>query len=145
MTKSYVAKQIRRFERRYLPKLRNNKRYRRIVGILLIPVALLTYTIDSIIIFFRGLKPKEPIIKLNFANIVDGFSNLAFPNEEVEKLAKSRAEICAACPSAVKTGIYSIVADNKTKQIQGMKCDRCGCNLSAKVRSVHDTCPLGKW
>ena len=145
MTKSYISKLIRQFERRYFPKLRHNRSYRRITGILLIPVALSTYTIDVIINFIIGLKPKKPTMKLNFRNIVDGFSNLAFPNEEVEKLAKSRAEICAACPSAVKVGVYSVVVDNRTKQIQGMKCDRCGCNLSAKVRSIHDTCPLGKW
>jgi hypothetical protein len=145
MTKSYISKLIRQFERRYLPKLRHNKRYRKITSIVLIPVALLTHILDTIISFFIGLKPKKPTMKLNFRNIVDGFSNLAFPSEEVEKLAKSRAEICAACPFAVKTGVYSVVVDNRTKQIQGMKCDRCGCNLSAKVRSVNDTCPLGKW
>ena len=41
--------------------------------------------------------------------------------------------------------IYSVVVDNRTKDIQGMKCGDCGCNLSAKVRSERDNCPRGKW
>ncbi len=88
----------------------------------------------------RGSKPD-----LVFSNIIAGFSGLAFPDEKTEVLAKRRAEICAECPSAVESGLYSIVADNRTKKIQGMKCSECGCNLSAKVRSVGDYCPLGKW
>lgn len=85
----------------------------------------------------------SPDIKLG--NIIDGFTNLAFPDAEVEDLAKKRAAICAECPLAVKTGVYSVIADKRTKHIQGMKCDACGCNLSAKVRSVKDYCPKGKW
>jgi len=87
-------------------------------------------------------KDKPPIV---LANIVSGFKNLAFPNKEVEEMAMKRAAICAQCPSAQKTGIYSVVVDNRTTNIQGMKCTDCGCNLSAKVRSLHDYCPQGKW
>jgi hypothetical protein len=88
----------------------------------------------------RGNKPD-----LVFSNIVAGFTGLAFPDEKTEVLAKRRAEICASCPFAVESGLYSVIADNRTKNIQGMKCDKCGCNLSAKVRSVGDYCPVGKW
>jgi len=87
-------------------------------------------------------KDKPPIV---LANIVSGFKNLAFPSKEVEEMAMKRAAICAQCPSAQKTGIYSVVVDNRTANIQGMKCTDCGCNLSAKVRSLHDYCPQGKW
>ena len=80
-----------------------------------------------------------------FSNIVAGFTGLAFPNEKTEVLAKRRAEICAQCPSAVESGLYTAIVDNRTTQIQGMKCDECGCSLSAKVRSSKDYCPLGKW
>tara|TARA_S200002703_G_scaffold11561_1_gene10522 strand:- start:4093 stop:4338 length:246 start_codon:yes stop_codon:yes gene_type:complete len=79
------------------------------------------------------------------ANIVAGFGNLAFPDEQVEAMALKRASICADCPAAQETGVYSIIKDNRTQQIQGMKCADCGCNLSAKVRSVSDSCPRGKW
>ena len=83
--------------------------------------------------------------KIKLGNIISGFTNLAFPNEEVEKIAIARAEVCARCPFAVKTGLYSVVKDSRTVTIQGMKCSECGCNLSAKVRSISDTCPVGKW
>jgi hypothetical protein len=88
-------------------------------------------------------RPDKPPVVL--ANIVQGFANLAFENEQVEAMAVKRASICAECPAAVKAGVYSVVKDNRTTNIQGMKCDDCGCNLSAKVRSVHDYCPRGKW
>lgn len=143
MIKSYIAKRIRRFERRFFPTLRYNKTYRLVSGILLVPVALVAYALDKVLsIKKRKSKPRN---KINLKNIVDGFSNLAFPDPEVEKMAIARAEICAGCPFAVKTGVYSMIVDKRTKQIQGMKCDKCGCNLSAKVRSANDTCPLGKW
>lgn len=88
----------------------------------------------------RGNKPD-----LVFSNIIAGFAGLAFPDEKTEALATRRAEICAQCPFAVESGLYNMIADKRTKKIQGMKCDKCGCNLSAKVRSVQDYCPLGKW
>lgn len=96
-------------------------------------------------------KVKNSRIKRNgkpdivFSNIVAGFTGLAFPNEKTEVLARRRAEICAQCPSAVESGLYTAIVDNRTTQIQGMKCNECGCNLSAKVRSSKDYCPLGKW
>lgn len=145
VTREFVSRRIRRFERRAFPKLRHNKNYRLVTGIILMPLAVSTYLIDSVIVYLNTRKPRKKTKSINFKNIIDGFSNLAFPNEEVEKIATARAEICAACPSAVKMGVYSVIADNRTKVIQGMKCDECGCNLSAKVRSINDTCPLRKW
>lgn len=70
----------------------------------------------------------ESIDKLK--NIYDGWKNLIFPSEEVEKLAKQRAEICSKCPSNV----------NNT-------CKECGCPLISKTRSTKKTnvCPLNKW
>jgi len=49
---------------------------------------------------------------------------------EVEKIAKSRANICAKCDSNV----------NNT-------CKECGCPLYAKTRSMRETnkCDLNKW
>lgn len=91
---------------------------------------------------FNRPNNNSPIV---LANIVSGFGNLAFPNEQIENMALKRAAICSTCPAAQKTGIYNIIKDNRTKQIQGMKCADCGCNLSAKVRSEKDYCPRGKW
>lgn len=92
-----------------------------------------------------GERQREDVTGINLSNIIAGFGNLAFPDKEVEALAIKRAEICAECPAATKTGMYSMIVDNRTKDIQGMKCSDCGCNLSAKVRSVKDHCPRGKW
>lgn len=83
---------------------------------------------------------------INYSHIVDGFSNKAFPSPRLERLAKSRAKICAECPFAKKSkALQTILVDNQTKTIQGMYCDVCGCALSAKVRSQNDSCPRGKW
>lgn len=146
-TKEIVFRRIRKLEKRFIPNLRNNKKYRKITFILLIPVALTTHYIDKLIAYYRRSKPtiKNNNHKINLSNIISGFTNLAFPNEEVEKIAIARADVCARCPFAVKTGLYSVVKDSRTVTIQGMKCTQCGCNLSAKVRSISDTCPVGKW
>ena len=146
-TKEIVRRRIRRLEIRFIPNLRNNKKYRKIVSILLIPVALTTHYIDKLIAYYHTSKPttKNNNHKIKLGNIISGFANLAFPNEEVEKIAIARAEVCARCPFAVKTGLYSVVKDSRTVTIQGMKCNECGGNLSAKVRSISDTCPVGKW
>jgi hypothetical protein len=83
--------------------------------------------------------------EIKFINIVDGFANYTFPNKKVEALAKTRAEICSRCPFAKHSEVAKlVVVDNRTKEVHGMYCDICGCNLSAKVRS-RDWCPKGKW
>lgn len=81
----------------------------------------------------------------NFGHIVEGFSNHIFPNDKMEDLAKTRAAICSRCPFAKYSPVAKVViVDNRTKEVSGMYCDICGCNLSAKVRS-RDWCPKGKW
>jgi hypothetical protein len=115
---------------------------------LLLPLVLLGLVeqfIEWLYNLTRGRVKRQNKPDIVFSNIIAGFTGLAFPDEKTEALAKRRAEICASCPFAVETGIYSVVADKRTTQIQGMKCGKCGCNLSAKVRSVKDYCPEGKW
>lgn len=138
---------INKLERKLIPNTRRKKWYKAIKAAILLPFFLPLWLIMRSLQGWGGLirivrKGKPDIV---LSNIVEGFGNLTFPDKNTELLAHSRAAICASCPFAVKTGIYSIVADNRTKQIQGMKCDRCGCNLSAKVRSKNDSCPEGKW
>lgn len=146
-TKDILSKQIRKLEKRIIPKLRSRRSYRRIATIILIPIAITTHYLDKLIAFLYKKKPsvRKQEKKVNLKNIISGFANLAFPDAEVEKLAFDRAEVCAQCPFAEKTGMYSVIVDNRTTNIQGMKCTQCGCNLSAKIRSVHDRCPIGKW
>lgn len=64
--------------------------------------------------------------KLN--SIIEGWKNLVWLSPEIEKLAKARAEICNRCESNV-LGV----------------CIKCNCVLSAKVRSIVETCPKSLW
>ena len=134
---------IKYWEKQYLDKkIRKSKWYLWLKLIILWPAVLIGLVERFIIKSKIPRKDKPPIV---LANIVSGFKNLAFPSKEVEEMAMKRAAICAQCPSAQKTGMYSVVVDNRTTNIQGMKCADCGCNLSAKVRSLHDYCPQRKW
>lgn len=139
---------IKRLEKKYIPNLRKKKGYVIIRNILLMPIMLIVHCITitvkkAISKMVIGRKDKPDII---LKNIVDGWINLAFPNKEVEVLARGRAAICAECPFAVTySGVYTIQVDGKPKNMRGMKCNKCGCPLSAKVRSPNDHCPIGLW
>lgn len=82
----------------------------------------------------------------NFKSIVNGYANYAFPTPTIKELADERSKICSECthlePNAI---LKAILPDNTEKEIQGCKCNLCGCPLSAKVRSVFESCPDGKW
>lgn len=76
-------------------------------------------------------------------NIINGWKNL-FWNLETE-LAKQRADHCTKCEFA-KMGTWNkIIADSKIIEIEGLKCTKCGCPLSAKLRSKKEICPIKKW
>ena len=140
---------VSRLERSYYPSVRKKSWYLFLKLIILLPFVIIAQ-IQRLMRYLRARrsgvgtynKDKPPIV---LANIVSGFTNLTFPNEATEQLAYKRAAICAACPAAEKVGVYSIIVDKRTKNIQGMRCKDCGCNLSAKVRSERDYCPRGKW
>ena len=139
---------FRNFERKYLPELRLRKWYKVTKAIIVIPFALPLYGIKTginyLISKIRIKRNGKPDIVLQ--NIVDGWMNLMISDPVVEELAIHRASICAKCPFAeMSTGIHTIVVDSKTKDIRGTKCGKCGCPLSAKVRSKNDRCPIGKW
>jgi hypothetical protein len=144
---------VRNVERRFLRKLRRKDSYKKIKGWVLLPVMVVVTILEQLerirlpkIDKHKKKKVKaNPEYRIKIANIVDGFAGLAFPNKDTEIMANNRAQICAACPHAKAFGAYSVIVDNKTKSIQGMKCDLCGCSLSAKVRSKNDSCPDGKW
>jgi hypothetical protein len=61
-------------------------------------------------------------------DIIAGWKNYMFKSEHAEKVARARAAICAKCP-----------------EVKGMTCGKCGCILSAKVRSMKSKCPIDKW
>lgn len=70
-------------------------------------------------------------------NILNGYTNLLFKNEEVEGIAINRQLICNACPSRTTLAVVSNTILSY--------CKICKCPLSAKVRSVNEVCPLHKW
>ena len=67
--------------------------------------------------------------------IYEGFTNLIrkglnFTEEDVEKMASYRVNICNNC--------------DKKRNITNT-CGECGCFIPAKTRSKHSSCPLGHW
>ena len=121
--------------------MRKKRFYRKVLKVLL-------YVPVHIILFFRKLilSRKQKYYDAKASNIIEGFTNLAIADPKIEMLAKLRARICGECPEAISIGIVNSVSlNNETKQINGMKCNKCGCLLNAKVRSTSDYCPLGKW
>jgi hypothetical protein len=130
-------------------KLRMRKKLQRFL------VKLILFVPVHIIVFVRNIglkvkstirKTRKPYYEAKASNIIEGFTNLAVTDPKIETLAKLRAAICGECPDAVSIGIINQVQpDNTTKPINGMKCNKCGCLLNAKVRSTTDYCPVGKW
>lgn len=112
-----------------------------IYRILIFPAILIIAPVYKLIRFLRRKKTK-----VVYSDILDGFTNYAFPNKRVEEIAQRRASICAECPYAKYSGAIETVTSGETnKQIKGMYCDVCGCGLSAKIRSVSSWCPKNKW
>jgi hypothetical protein len=147
-----MSKHIRNFERKYIPVLRTKHWYKILKVIILSPILLPIYYIGKAFNFIREFllrilsAEKRQTASTKLDNIVSGWMNLMIDNAVVEEVALKRANICATCPFAeMSGGLYTIVVDNKTKQIRGLKCTQCGCPLSAKVRSADDYCPVGKW
>ena len=66
--------------------------------------------------------------KAKMSEILDGWKNVVFPNEHVEKIAEARANICAGCEFNIKS-----------------RCKKCGCPLVAKTRAMQSHCPIKKW
>lgn len=65
-----------------------------------------------------------------FEEIVSGWKNYFFKDEEVENKAKVRLKICLECNHI-----------NNSND----KCTICGCFIPAKVRSLKSKCPKSKW
>lgn len=61
--------------------------------------------------------------------IISGWKNYIFPNEEIEETAKKRIKICLDCPYLRKNKV----------------CSLCGCYMPAKVRSTKSKCKKMYW
>lgn len=86
-------------------------------------------------------------MKMNVKHIIEGIKNSVFVKEEVEKIAKERYEICKGCnkfssnsdkPDFNPGPYYSKLRPDE-------HCTVCACNIFAKTRSLHTSCPLNKW
>ena len=80
---------------------------------------------------------------LNAKAIYNGWTNY-LTSDVHDEVVKSRAQICGGCPHAVKSKLLFMVKDS-LKEIEGFKCDLCGCPLSAKIRQNVETCDDGRW
>lgn len=67
-------------------------------------------------------------------HVWNGWKNVFFENEEAEKLAEQRKEICNFCDTKSKNGLYC----SKSK-------GGCGCPLISAIRSKDYKCIKGKW
>lgn len=82
---------------------------------------------------------------LNWAiTVIGAWGNYITNNTEGVELGKKRIGYCSNCSYAKPDKILSIIPDNEFPSIQGKKCSKCNCPLSAKIRS-KDYCPDNKW
>lgn len=80
---------------------------------------------------------------ISVPNILDGWKNFIDKSDVSESLAKKRAEKCGSCNEAKKSIL--VFFKDELQEIEGYKCNQCQCPLSAKVRSINEKCPIGKW
>lgn len=82
---------------------------------------------------------------MKISNIIKGWTNYAFKNNEMEKEAIRKAKICASneCGHYEITKYLSWVGDD-IKELEGSYCNKCHCPLSSKLRS-DDPCPIGRF
>lgn len=66
-------------------------------------------------------------------------------NGDISELEIHRANKCRECPEAVVGTYEKLMPDFQLKDIEGLKCNKCKCPLSTKLRSEDEKCPLGKW
>jgi hypothetical protein len=79
-------------------------------------------------------------MKINFAQIYEGWKNNLFPakemTEKINAVSAERMAICEAC-DLISTKHKTIRPD--------VHCTDCGCMLSAKTKCLSCACPLNKW
>ena len=71
----------------------------------------------------------------NKKEILAGIKNTIHKQEFIEDIAKTRQDICDACPQ-ISTDCAGLI---KTC------CSLCGCSLIFKTRSLQSACPAGNW
>jgi len=74
-----------------------------------------------------------------------GWKNYIITNINTEEIAIKRAKECSDCSYAYLNNIIKMMVVDKIHDIEGYYCSKCSCPLSAKIRSVNEKCPIGKW
>ena len=84
---------------------------------------------------------------MKIRHIIEGITNSIFVKEEVEKIAGQRYEICQTCPKASMNKKKEFFAPGPylSEVRPDEHCTMCACNIHAKVRSLHTSCPIDKW
>lgn len=86
--------------------------------------------------FIKGVK--------NINKVMEGKYYLENPNEEVEAIAKERAEVCFDCEHFKDEPIEWLkVTDKNIPELSGKFCGDCFCVLSYKTRFLKEKCD--KW
>lgn len=86
-------------------------------------------------------------MKMNVSHIIEGIKNSVFVREEVEKIAEERHNICKVCPkNSSNSNKEDFEPGSYFSELRPDEhCTVCACNLHAKTRSLHTSCPLEKW
>ena len=86
---------------------------------------------------------------MNISNILNGWQNFLSKSEVTEQLAKERAEQCDKCEHANYSSTLEAFINDDLVQVKGFVCMMCDsyikCPLSAKIRSINESCPIQKW
>lgn len=78
--------------------------------------------------------------------IIKSWRNYCFSDPEVEEIAKKRAEVCSGCEHAKFSKMLNVFVKDANEKIQGYKCNRCQCPLSALTRNTGQyKCRENKW
>lgn len=75
--------------------------------------------------------------------IVKGWYN--YLKGETNDTTIKRSKICKMCDFAIIGTYEQLLPDFQIKEVQGLKCDKCKCPLSTKLRNANEKCPLNKW
>jgi len=73
--------------------------------------------------------------------IFDGYKNLLFENEQVERLAEARLKECEKCKNLDNFELTIMGKKNKMY----LHCKLCICYVPAMLRSPTKKCKAGKW
>ena len=76
-------------------------------------------------------------------NIIEGWG--VYVKGDTPDFALARKEICKQCPFAVMGTYEKWMPEKELKEIQGLKCQKCQCPLSTKLRTKNETCPINNW